>query len=232
MARRTLLTAGLVVLLGVGAFALTGGSGSGNKSGCCPITSLFAGDSGGEGSDVTVSVAAGDTGAAPKAALCKACGNTKAVCKAGGACKAGGQSRAARRADGACKAGGKTCMKACRTEMMGKMAEVKVALVTVRTAVEAGQKTEALAAIGTAEKLVAEMHQKMTAKATAPKAAAGMVNTRCPMMGSKIDPAKVPASLTREFNGRKVGFCCGGCPVAWDRLTDTQKQGKLDALLK
>ena len=58
---------------------------------------------------------------------------------------------------------------------------------------------------------------------------AKFANDRCPMMGSKIDPASVPASLTREHRGQKVAFCCGGCPVAWDKLSETGKQAKLDA---
>ena len=61
-----------------------------------------------------------------------------------------------------------------------------------------------------------------------PKAAAGTVNDRCPIMGGKIDPANVPDALTRQFKGQKVGFCCGGCPAAWDKLTDAQKEAKLD----
>jgi hypothetical protein len=57
------------------------------------------------------------------------------------------------------------------------------------------------------------------------------VNARCPIMGSAIDPAKVPANLTRPFKGRKVGFCCGGCPAAWDQLSEDQKQAALDKAL-
>ncbi len=53
------------------------------------------------------------------------------------------------------------------------------------------------------------------------------VNSTCPMMGNPIDPAKVPVSLTREFYGQKVGFCCGDCLPAWDKLTDNQKAAKL-----
>jgi hypothetical protein len=59
----------------------------------------------------------------------------------------------------------------------------------------------------------------------------GIVNARCPIMGTKLDPAKVPDALTRTFQGQKVGFCCGGCPAAWDKLTDPQKQEKLDAAM-
>ena len=54
-----------------------------------------------------------------------------------------------------------------------------------------------------------------------------VVNAACPMMGTVIDPANVPDSLIREFEGKKVGFCCAGCPVAWDKLSDEDKRRKL-----
>jgi hypothetical protein len=57
-----------------------------------------------------------------------------------------------------------------------------------------------------------------------------VINTRCPMMGNAIDPAKVPANLYREYQGKGVGFCCGGCPAQWDKLSDEQKQAKLSAV--
>ena len=56
-------------------------------------------------------------------------------------------------------------------------------------------------------------------------------NVRCPIMtGSVIDPENVPADLIREFDGKKVAFCCAGCPAAWDRLTHDEKQEKLAAV--
>lgn len=59
------------------------------------------------------------------------------------------------------------------------------------------------------------------------QSSAKVVNTRCPIMGSAINPAKVPDSLTREYKGQKIGFCCTGCPAAWDRLSDADKDAKL-----
>ena len=53
------------------------------------------------------------------------------------------------------------------------------------------------------------------------------VNATCPMMGSPIDPEKVAPELVRMHKGRKVGFCCGGCPAAWDKLSEAQKEAKL-----
>lgn len=55
------------------------------------------------------------------------------------------------------------------------------------------------------------------------------LNTVCPIMGSKIDPDNVPANLTRDYKGGKVAFCCGGCPPAWDKLSDEEKAAKLAA---
>lgn len=60
-----------------------------------------------------------------------------------------------------------------------------------------------------------------------PQASDKIVNTRCPMMGSTLKLEKVTEKLTREFKGRKIGFCCGGCPAAWDSLSDEQKETKL-----
>jgi len=56
--------------------------------------------------------------------------------------------------------------------------------------------------------------------------AAKPVNTTCPIMGGKVNP-----SLTRQFKGQTVGFCCGMCPGQWDKLNDQDKQAKLDKVL-
>jgi hypothetical protein len=57
-------------------------------------------------------------------------------------------------------------------------------------------------------------------------------NTKCPIMGGAIDPAKVPESLTRVYKDQKVAFCCAMCPGQWDKLTDAQKDAKLQAVIK
>lgn len=51
----------------------------------------------------------------------------------------------------------------------------------------------------------------------------GVVNDVCPIMGAKMDAAKVPDSLTRTYKGVKVGFCCAGCPARWDSMSDAKK---------
>ncbi len=66
-----------------------------------------------------------------------------------------------------------------------------------------------------------------SAVAAAPK----VVNTICPIEGGAVDPNTVPDSLTREFKGQKVGFCCAGCPAVWDKLSDAEKEAKLKAVM-
>jgi hypothetical protein len=79
-----------------------------------------------------------------------------------------------------------------------------------------------------AQQMTAGHHKtSTTAPTTAP---AQFANIKCPIMGSAIDPAKVTPALTREFKGQKVAFCCGECPPQWDKLSDKEKQAKLDAV--
>jgi len=63
-------------------------------------------------------------------------------------------------------------------------------------------------------------------------AAEQVVNASCPILGTKLDRANLPDGLTRMFQGKKVGFCCDGCPQAWDKLTEAQKTEKLAAAMK
>lgn len=65
------------------------------------------------------------------------------------------------------------------------------------------------------------------AKSSAADSSAKFANTHCPIMGGKIDPSKVSDSLVREYKGKRIAFCCGGCPAQWDRLSDAQKDAKL-----
>jgi hypothetical protein len=79
------------------------------------------------------------------------------------------------------------------------------------------------------DKLSADAKAKKLAAVT-PSDKPEVVNTKCPIMGSKLDRDAVPAKLTREFKGKTVGFCCGGCPAAWDKLSADAKAKKLDAV--
>ena len=96
------------------------------------------------------------------------------------------------------------------------------ALENARKAVDAGHKEQALMELKKVQGLVAVVQQTL-AQHVKPVFA----NTVCPIMGSKIDPSNVPASLIRDFKGQKVAFCCAGCPAQWDKLTNTQKNAQL-----
>ena len=89
----------------------------------------------------------------------------------------------------------------------------------------------ALAVLGSRTLLLTGCKVRKPAQKAAEAAAPTFVNDRCPVTGEAIDPAKVPADLTREFKGQKVAFCCSMCPPQWDRLSDQEKQAKLDKVL-
>lgn len=97
-----------------------------------------------------------------------------------------------------------------------------VLLEKAAAAVKAGDDKAALAHLQTAQSML-ERVKEAVGKAVGPVFA----NTKCPMMGGVIQPEKVMPALTREFNGQKVAFCCGGCPDMWDKLSEPQKQAKL-----
>ena len=96
------------------------------------------------------------------------------------------------------------------------------ALANARKAVQAGHKAHALAELQKIELALQLTHQTL-----AQHVQPSFVNATCPVMGSKINPAKVTANLVREYKGQKVAFCCAGCPATWDKLSVSQKQAKL-----
>lgn len=89
-------------------------------------------------------------------------------------------------------------------------------------AAESGDKKTELAELNKAVNMLVTIHAAI-GKHVKPQ----FTNSRCPIMGSPIQRDKVDAGLTRDFKGQKVAFCCAGCPVAWDKLTDGQKEAKL-----
>jgi hypothetical protein len=96
------------------------------------------------------------------------------------------------------------------------------AITAAREAIQAGQSANALAELQKAEQAL-KVIQTSLAQYTGPRFA----NTRCPIMGTAIDPAKVTESLTRVYKGQTIAFCCSMCPPAWDKLTDAQRDAKL-----
>jgi hypothetical protein len=55
-----------------------------------------------------------------------------------------------------------------------------------------------------------------------------VVNSFSPITYNRIDPNNVPPEYMRTYKGQIVGFCCANCVVQWDRLTDEQRQERLD----
>lgn len=64
--------------------------------------------------------------------------------------------------------------------------------------------------------------------ATQPEPPGGVANTKCPIMLSPV--SNPPPDLTRRYKGLTIGFCCGGCPDAWDKLSDVERDQKLAAI--
>ncbi len=89
-------------------------------------------------------------------------------------------------------------------------------------AIEAGNKETALAELHKVQKMLAAIKNGI-GKHVEPKFA----NARCPIMGSSINPEKVAKNLIRDYKGQKIAFCCGGCPIQWDKLIDADKDAKL-----
>lgn len=59
-------------------------------------------------------------------------------------------------------------------------------------------------------------------KATGPN---GACCNMCPVSGKAL-PADCEVA---DYNGTKVGFCCGDCEDSWAKMTDAQKKEKFDA---
>jgi hypothetical protein len=54
-----------------------------------------------------------------------------------------------------------------------------------------------------------------------------LVNAVCPMMGGKAK-----TTVTANWNGKTVGFCCPECIPEWEQLTGEEKASKLTAAEK
>jgi hypothetical protein len=129
----------------------------------------------------------------------------------------------------------KMCCMKMRQEHMAKMDEAVKALAVAKKAADSGDAKAAAVDIERASALLKEMQEAMQACEKAAATAApkdGVVNARCPITGKAFDPAKVPSELTRMYKGQKVGFCCPMCPPAWDKLSDAEKDKKLQDAMK
>jgi hypothetical protein len=133
----------------------------------------------------------------------------------------GGSSHVADPADGAEEACAKVSA-ACPL-LHQALAELETVLHSARQSADAGDAKAAAEELAKAQQVLANL--KKACSLVQPGKPA---NTRCPMMGGKIESDQVKPELTRQFKGQTIAFCCAGCPDQWDRLNDTQKQSKLD----
>ena len=105
-----------------------------------------------------------------------------------------------------------------------QLAAALKSLDAIKDAIAKNDSKTALAELEKARTAVTSAHQALV------KLSGGaFVNVRCPMKLKDIDLSKVPANLVREYKGKKIAFCCNGCPEAWDKLSDTEKDAKLKA---
>lgn len=91
-----------------------------------------------------------------------------------------------------------------------------------RTALASNDTRTVLAELNKAREMLVAIHASLGKHVKPP-----FVNNICPIMGSPINPEKVTKDLIRNYKGQKVAFCCAGCPAAWDKLTDSEKNAKL-----
>ena len=127
----------------------------------------------------------------------------------------------------------------CAAECMDKMAAVNQHLDAAVKALEAGEKESALTHLKAARSAVKSMHQTCTACMGRDKrgeketsAGAEFANAHCPVMGGKIDPAKVTPKQTREWQGKKIAFCCPSCTGKWEQMSEEQKKAALEKAVR
>lgn len=134
---------------------------------------------------------------------------------------------------GAGRCGGKQACEDCpRAGGMGRMrAKVDADLAQIEAALLVGNvddalaRTRALRAEIQGENQEADQGRMREQKQRNVKA--GCVNSVCPIMGATFDPERAPENLTRMYKGRKIGFCCGGCPAQWDAMSESDKDAAL-----
>lgn len=56
------------------------------------------------------------------------------------------------------------------------------------------------------------------------KVATTPINSNCPIAGEEVDP-----DVSVQWKGQTVAFCCADCIPDWNKLSDDEKQSKLDA---
>lgn len=118
------------------------------------------------------------------------------------------------------------CTECCEKNMKNT-AEVLVLLDEAVKAMDTANAADAKMKIEKAKLMLKEMHaaQKKCME-TMPAAM-----DRCPMTGKKIDLMGTPENQTRLHKGKKIGFCTPACTLLWDKLTDQEKNQKLETMM-
>jgi cellobiose-specific phosphotransferase system component IIA len=122
------------------------------------------------------------------------------------------------------------CVMKCSMHCEKNMKETSEAIVLLDEAVkaiDAGNTDNAKKEIEKARTMLKEIHK--TQKKCMEKMPT--VNDRCPITGNKIDMMNTPENLIKMYKGKKVGFCCPACPPQWDKLTDAEKDAKLEKVM-
>lgn len=158
-------------------------------------------------------------------AAAASCGHGAATTQAAHQCSGGECTHAAHAmAEGGRQCGSGDCGHAGhaqhRAQVSRSVREALAKVAEARQAITGGNQQAALEALAEIEQSLTSVHGRVRPT---------VVNANCPMMGSPVDPARVTPALYREHEGQGVGFCCGGCPAAWDRLSDEQKAERLEA---
>jgi hypothetical protein len=118
------------------------------------------------------------------------------------------------------------CVEKCETNMKD-VSEAKAAVKAAIEAIDKGDTKAAKSELEKAEKLLGTVHKAMEENVEKMPC----VNNKCPISGKEIDMMNRPKDCTRIYKGMKVGFCCTNCPLEWDKLTDTEKDAKLKAVM-
>jgi hypothetical protein len=119
------------------------------------------------------------------------------------------------------------CTMKCMANCEKNMKDIPAAIASLDNAVkaiDAGNTAEAKMEIEKANKMLKDMliaQKKCMEKMPT-------VNDACPITGKKIDMMNTPEKLTILYKGKKVGFCCPACPAEWEKLTDAEKDAKLE----
>ena len=119
-----------------------------------------------------------------------------------------------------------TCIECCEKNMKNTSEAIALLDEAVK-ATEMGNAAEAKMKIEKANMLLKDMH--IAQKKCMEKMPAA--NDRCPITGKKINRMDAPENPTALYKGKKIGFCSLTCLPLWDRLTDQEKDQKLEKVM-